>query len=198
MALSDSPLGRNHKRTKRRAGKAPLVARYSDQQKIELMQLYLITGDLPQSCRQMKIPEVTGRLWRQKDWWKTLEAQMRSDADLVLSAKVKNITEKSLGVVVDRLENGDFKLNVKTGEIVRVPVQMKDAHRVAVDMVKVSTEIDGRDNKQAKMDDDVSSKLDSLAQRFAELANKVQAKPVVEVTDVIEIQVKENNHSVPN
>ena len=167
--------------------------RYSDQQKIELCQLYIITGNFSLACQSLNISPNTGKVWKRSDWWRQLEKELRVSEEMKLSARLKTIAEKALGVTQDRLENGDFKLNMKTGEVVRVPVGLKDAHKVAVDLISVTQEIDNKQVGPTQLEENINTKLDQLAQRFAELASKVQQKPPVVVTDVIEIEPEQGD-----
>jgi hypothetical protein len=90
----------------------------------------------------------------------------------VLSARMKSLVEASQTIVAQRLETGDPILNQKTGEIVYKPVSMKDAHKVAVDLIDRKKELDKLttdDGPTEQRDDD---KLERLAERFAEMATK--------------------------
>ena len=68
-------------------------------------------------------------------WWKECVAEMQAEGDMELDSKVSAILSRGLDTVNDRLENGDFILDSKKGEIIRVPVKMKDAHKVATDLI---------------------------------------------------------------
>jgi hypothetical protein len=155
---------------------------YSDSQKIEAVTTYLALGDLRLTANVLKIGEPTIRYWKSKDWWKEIESELRQAEDLQLSTRLKKIIDKSFEAVEDRLAHGDFVYDQKTGEMRRKPVNLRDAHKVAVDLV------DKREvliNKQPLnlSADALDDKLTKLAEKFAEIANKTKA-PVI-VTDVI-------------
>jgi Ulp1 family protease len=84
---------------------------------------------------------------------------------------MKSLVDAAHQVVQNRLENGDAVLNQKTGEIIYKPVSMKDAHRVAVDMLNQKQVLDkavsGPEIKEAD-----TNKLEALAEKFAEFATK--------------------------
>lgn len=182
MALSDSDK-RKHVPSKRsRPIGAETNRNWSDAQKIEAVKTYLALGEVRLTANVLKIPEVTLHNWKSKEWWKELERELRLQDDLQLSARLQKIISRSLSEVEDRLSNGDFLYDQKTGKFVRKPVSLKDAHKVAMDMV------DKRDVLNNKMPvsqtlEAVEDKLDKLAAKFAEMANR--RRPAIEVTDVI-------------
>jgi len=91
---------------------------------------------------------------------------------------VKNIAEKSFAVVEDRLEHGNYVFDQKTGKIRRIPVNLKDAHKVAMDSVIHKDIIAGRNVEKAN-DGQIENKLADLAAKFAAMA----AAKFTEITD---------------
>ena len=183
--------------TKRRAVSAA-KKRWSDEQKLELIKMYLMTGNLALSAASLKISEVTARKWKATNWWKEREHELRVQKDFKVSARLEKIIEKSLVAVEDRLDNGDFHYNKDTGSIERRPVTMQAAHKVAVDLMERKDVLDKRaeagDTQEVAVD-----KFIQLAEKFAALAQKTQEKPPVEVTDVIYVNEsdQENEDDAP-
>ncbi len=60
---------------------------------------------------------------------------IQSESNQELDTKLSNIIERSLDAVNERIEGGEFILDSKTGTVKRVPVKLKDVHRVAVDLL---------------------------------------------------------------
>jgi hypothetical protein len=89
--------------------------------------------------------------------------------------------------------NGDVVITPK-GETVRKPVAMKDAHRVAVDLLNQKDAIEKAMSKEPGAEGEGSTdKLEVLAERFAMFATKkieqsLDKKRTVEVTDVIYVE----------
>lgn len=134
----------------------------------------------------LKIPVPTLKMWRQSEWWKDVENDLRSQEDLQLSARLKKIVNRSYDVIEDRMENGDFVYDQKTGQMKRKPVNMRDAHRVALDLQQVSTELLDRHLEEKSISvDTIDKKLKDLADSFAKIAGTVREKPNADVTDVI-------------
>lgn len=161
--------------------------RWSDSQKIEAVQTYLILGSLQLTAGTLRIPYETLKAWKTSQWWKDLIAELKVQEDLQLSTRLKKILSKTIDVVEDRLEHGDFVFDQKTGQMRRKPVSMKDA-------MVVSTQVSQRRDAllerhlegKSVTEDKIEKTLLTLAEKFAEIANQVTKKPAsVEVTDVL-------------
>lgn len=143
---------------------------WSDGQKLEAVKTYLITGNVAMTARILKIPEDTLRRWVKSTWWVDIVAELRCQDELQLSTRFKKIVEKTLEVVEDRLENGDFVYDQKTGAMRRKPVAMRDAHKVGLDLDAKRDLILGRQAPQAS-NEQIDAKLSKLAQSFADIVN---------------------------
>lgn len=157
--------------------------RWSDTQKIEAVTLWLSLGNLVLVGATLKIPEVTLRKWRATQWWKEIAEEIQLQDRIQLSATAKNIVDKSLGVLADRLEHGDWIYDQKSGQMRRKPVAMKDALAVADKMLDHKDRLD-RTAVQTESTESVENKLANLMEKFARLA-------APQVTDVI--YVKDDN-----
>ena len=69
------------------------------------------------------------------EWWKELEGVLREEEHSTLDSKLRKVVEKSLDLVMDRLDNGDFVFDQKSGQCVRKPVNLKDVHKVSVETI---------------------------------------------------------------
>ena len=149
-------------------------------------------GSVRTTAAVLNIPEITVKVWRTKSWWKDLEAELKLQDKLQLGTRLKKIAERSLEVVEDRLQNGNYIFDQKTGELVRVPVNLKDAHKVGVDSMN-QREILERGQADNLNEGQIDNKLAELATKFAAMVNKkIDDKRTVEMADVIE----ENENSV--
>lgn len=176
--LSDNEDRKNLPSNRRRAVDTPSKS-WSDSQKLEAVTTYLSLGNLMLTSRVLKIPEMTLRGWKQKDWWKELEVDLKSQESLELSARLKRIIESTLAATEDRLANGDFIYDNRTGQMVRKPVSMKDAHKVSMDLIQRRDIIDNKQPIEMSVEG-INDKLDKLAKKFEAMAGKT-----IEVTDVI-------------
>ena len=184
--LSDDIKNKYKPTHRRRAVTAGKGFRWSDSQKIEAVQTYLILGSLKLTAGALKIPFDTLKVWKASQWWKDLIEELRVQDDLQLSNRLKKIITKSYDVLEDRLENGDFVFDQKTGQMRRKPVSMRDATQVAMHLSEARTElVDRHLGGQSVTEDKIEKTLANLAEQFAKIANQVTKTPSVEVTDVL-------------
>ena len=193
MALSDNDKMKDRK-PKIRSVEATTNKSWSDKQKIEAVQSYLLLGNLALTSRILQIPEITLRVWKTTEWWKNVIDDMRQQESMEMSGRLRKIVDASLIAVEDRLINGDLMYDNKTGQMVRKPVNMRDAHKVAVDLMdkKKLLDKDATDGPQEQQDDD---RLLKLAEKFASFVQNKIDKPaeILEVLqDVSDVEEKNN------
>lgn len=173
--------------TGRRRAVASFKDHWSDSQKLECVKTYLILGNLTLTASALGIPHNTVKTWKKSEWWKTIENELMVQEDLQLGDRLKKIVNRSYDVIEDRMENGDFVYDQKTGQMRRKPVAMRDAHKVGLDLQQRRDELVRRHIEGESISTDkIEKTLNELAKRFEDIANGVnkQQRPV-EVTDVI-------------
>ncbi len=175
--LSDTKL-KTAKSPRRRAVTATKKY-WSDQQKLESVQLWLLSGNLRNVSASLGIPYKTLQEWRYSNWWGEVVSDIKSEGHIQLSNKLKTIAEKALDITLDRLDNGDFFYDQKTGEIRRKPVQLKDAHVVATNLLDRAVKL-----QETPMDEvekhKVNDTLTALAAAFEQFAKKTRKVEVVD------------------
>lgn len=158
---------------------------YKDSQKLDAVKLYLVSGNLSATAAALNVPLSTIKFWRSSKWWKELTEELKREGNIQLSNKLKTIASKALDITMDRLENGDYQYDPKTGEMIRKPVLLRDAHKVASDLITKQLEVD-----KAPVDEEAhkatQDRLEALAKTFAGFAKKVRK---IEVIDAEEIRV---------
>lgn len=181
--LSDHPDRAKLPSGKRRAVGAKTSKSWSDSQKIEAVTTYLAMGNLALTARLLKIPDYTLREWKTRDWWKDVEHELRLEENLQLSSRLQKIIQGSLAVTEDRIANGDYVYDNKTGSMIRKPVSMKDAHKVTMDMINKREDLTNQRPVQIS-NEALDERLAKLAKQFEEIAERSKT-PQVQVTDVI-------------
>ena len=166
---------------------APTNEHWSVKQKMEAVNSYLLLGNLALTGRLLGIPEITLRVWKAQTWWKDAVDEIKSSEKVQLSARIKKLVDASLTVVEDRLLNGDFQFDQKSGSVVRKPVNMKDAHKVAIDMAGKQEQIE-KSERPEQTEEHVEDKLLKLAEKFADMATKKieQNNNAARTVDVVE------------
>jgi hypothetical protein len=169
---------------------------YSDSNKVEVIKTYVaLGGNLALTAAATKIPVRTLESWKIQSWWKHIVGELKKADKLELSAKTKTLIEKSLELMHDRLDNGDFFYNPKTGVIERKPVGIRDVHLIAKDLMDRKHIIDKAFEVHEPMQEAAGDKLAALAERFARLAEAtLDKKKEVVVTDVV--FVKETSEDI--
>lgn len=184
--LSDNDKGKNEN-VRRRSVNAVTNKHWSDSQKIEAVTTYLALGNLVLTSNVLKIPEMTLRGWKQKDWWKQIEDELAVQEDLQLSTRLKKILETTISATEDRIKNGDWFYNNKEGVLQRKPVAMKDVHKVTMDIIDKREHLAGKTPTSVALEA-VDERLKKLAEKFEQIANK----RTIEVTDVISGEEHDN------
>lgn len=157
---------------------------WGDVKRVEVVTTYLALGKAPLVEAVTGVPRATIRQWKIQPWWKELEHQIQAEDDLELSGKLKKVVDKSLDVVSERIQNGEFKLDSRTGKVVRIPVSVRDAHRVTVDLIDKYQLIRGKPTTRSEKVENADV-LVKLAQQFMEWAKLAQPKEKVIEGEII-------------
>lgn len=122
-----------------------------------------------------------------EQWWLDTISQVRREENDQITAKMTTVIEKSLEAVIDRIENGDIYVSVKTGEVFRAPVKMKDLAIPIGILTDKRQLLRGEATSRAERagQEDI---LRELGTKFEAFAKKLGVKPteVIDVTPVEE------------
>ncbi len=162
---------------------------YTDQQKANALKLWLINGNLREVSLSMSIPYDTLKGWKASKWWHEMSEDIRTEGHIALSHKMQQVANKAIEVTMDRLEGGDVVLS-PTGELLRKPVNMRDAHQVAVSFQDRALKL--QSGSQTDANPAVVDRLAQLADAFSKMITK-QGKTNSEAIDV---HFKES-HEIP-
>lgn len=157
---------------------------WSDQQKIEAVQAFILYGKMPAVEAVTGIPRNTLSNWKYMDWWKDLEAELRASDDIELSGKLKKLIDKSVDVLADRMDKGDFFYDQKTGELRRKPVSLRDAHVVTKDLITQRRVLDNKPVQATETS--MEQTLQMLASKFEEFAKTIRRNEQVIEGEVID------------
>ena len=158
---------------------------FTDRQKMEAVKLWLACGSPTHVGAALGINRRTIHIWMNSGWWKRVVEEIRTEGRFVLNKKLRNIVDKSLDVLYDRMENGDFAFNRDTGEVVRKPISARDAHKIASDFIDKSEKLEEplkQNNTQ------VEDRLTQLADAFSKFASKTTK---IEIIDAVYEERKE-------
>ena len=87
---------------------------------------YLATGSIAETSRIINVPYRTVQEWTYSDWWKQLMTEIQSGENQKTDNKMSKVIEKTLDMLVSRIEEGDYQYDQKTGRLVKIPLKARD------------------------------------------------------------------------
>jgi len=161
---------------------------WSDAKRLEVVTTWLVLGKIPLVSATTGVPEGTIRQWRTQPWGKEIEVSVQTESDQELDTKLAKRIDKALDLVMDRLDNGDYLYDPKSGTFIRKPVSMKDTWKVSTEMIDKRLLLRKQPKEQASQEA-VGDILKNLAKEFADMARK---KIKDKTSDVIEPSTQES------
>ena len=139
------------------------------------------------ACGICKVPYSTAKFWKTQPWFKEMVDNIQAEDSTQLDAKLSKIVNKTLEVISDRLEGGDYILDSKTGTVKRVPVKMRDAKTVAVDLFDKRQLIRKQPTKITEQQT-VDKRLENLAERFEKFVGSSSTTRTPELPTTIDAE----------
>lgn len=150
------------------------------EKKIEVVSQFLVLGNMKLVAATTGVSHDLIRQWKTQPWWAELEAEIRQTQNIEMDTKLSKIIDKSLDAVMDRLENGEYIVDHKTGQIKRKPASLRDTARVTVDILSKRELLRGNATERKEVSTiSVQEQLKMLAAEFG----KWQGKPPAEIVD---------------
>ena len=149
---------------------------WSAEKRAQVVTAYIALGNSELVEAITKVPAGTVRKWKREDWWMELEGILREEESFTLDAKLRKVVDKSLDLVMERLENGDFVFDQKTGEVTRKPVNLRDVHKVSAETIDRRALLAKFSNKavdKPSLEDHVKK----LAEEFAKFTQTLRGVP---------------------
>lgn len=156
---------------------------YSQHDKERAVAAFVGSGTIEKSSEITGIKACTIYKWRERhpEEWERMVEKVWSDVDDVHRAEINDCFMAGIRVAKDGLENGNERINTKTGEKIRVQVPAKDAATIAgimFDKLRLSL------GKPATIQ---AGKVQSPQDRLQELRDAAK-KHGIESGKVVEIQ----------
>lgn len=162
---------------------------YSEDDRIRAATTYAMVGNAARVAEITGIPSERVRRWKTEPWWHDVINRIRFENDDELDAKFTRIIDKTTEIINDRLENGDYIMVPKTGEIIKKPVGAKESAIITSIMVDKRTLLRDKATKVYESDT-VMDNLKKLADEFQKF---YKAKDVTK-----ESLTKEDNGNNPS
>jgi hypothetical protein len=164
------------------------VTKYSWSEKTEVVKKYMLLGNMRLVSELMNIPYDTLSGWRKQDWWVELHDEIRKAQKAKTNTKLSTIIEDSLEMIQDRIQNGDWVLNQKTGEMQRKAVPLRDVGNLTNQLLTRQLQLEELSERMEHRKESVQETLQLLAKEFSKwqrIQNKSTATDV-EIKDAVE------------
>lgn len=150
---------------------------WSEGERVEAVKTYLVLGNMAEVSRATGVPYDTLRKWQYSDWWSEIEEALNHEDNFSLSVKLRNRISKAVDIVEDRLDNGDFQYDPRTGKFIRKPVSLRDTWKVAEGMTKTKMNLDNVPLQKASQQA-ITETLVKLTEEFQKMAAKRPARTI--------------------
>jgi hypothetical protein len=154
---------------------------YTWEKKIEVATKYMALGNMRLVSELCKVDYRLLMAWKKEEWWHQLIDEIRKANKSALNTKLSKIVDRSLEVISDRIENGDFILNNKTGEVERKPVSLRDANAVTKDLLNHQIKVEELEAKIEIQKETVQDQLALLAKEFSKWSKSISNKKATDI-----------------
>ena len=153
---------------------------------------WMSTGSWDQTSLMTGIPEATVRDWaRHAKWWPAVIADVSEKITQRLDAKLTAIVDKSTAMLIDRLDNGDYKVT-RNGQTIRSPMTAKEitlTFAVTFDKLRILR------NQPTKISGSSDQRITNLADKLRELGAQDASKEALEIAEAEIVETDEQSGS---
>lgn len=183
---------------------------WDTKKKLDLIQAYIITGNLRLSAATLGVPEDTARVWKATQFWKDTEDELRRGSKLELSAKLGNLVNKSMEALADRVVNGDYQMRTLPAtrgpdgklvpgviEWIRRPITAEVANKITAQLIDRTLAIEKTALVEKQTDVGLEARLTKIQQDIARFAKQGYLPPSVQ-GQVIDAEPVATTTEAPN
>lgn len=173
---------RYHRREVRKNPKKEPLAHWAYSQKMEAATTFLLTGSWVSTAAATNIPVDTLKKWGATQWWKDMLEEIRTQSRIETQGKLKKVIDKSLSQLEDRIDNGDYVYNSKTGKITRRPLQARTLSTVVSSSIDKTVLLDKLQAPVIQNQDQITTRLAKIQEEFKRFssAKEIKAIPISE------------------
>lgn len=167
---------------------------WSEKKRLEVLTLYVATGSLTLAAQQANVPYETAKSWSNKDWWKEKVKEIQNEEYDKMDAKLSKVLDSALEKVMDRIENGEYIYDPKTGKTKLMPAKLRDLN-VAFNSLMDKRQLIRKQPTKIVEQSSTAAQLQNLADQFAQfVTGKVKKDTFNDLVDkVIEGETVEQN-----
>ena len=170
--------------------KKTAVTVYTWADKAEAAKKYMLLGNMRLVSELTGVPYNTLHDWRKQEWWGTLLEEIKAAQKAKRNNKLNEVIDESIELISDRIRNGDWVLNNKTGEVQRRPVSLRDIGNLTNQLITRQVQMEEINSRMDHQKETVQETLKALATEFAKwqrISNKKSATDV----EVINLDMSE-------
>ncbi len=146
-------------------------AQWSNKQRMEVVRAYLVLGNVMLVVAATGVPEDTIRKWKMSQWWKDAIDELRRSQKLELSGKLKKVIDKTVLLLEDRVNNGDFVFDKTTGDYTkRKPVNAYTANLIAGNLMDKDLILEREATTEKDTDEGLELRLKKLKEEMIKFA----------------------------
>jgi len=160
---------------------------WSDKKKNEAIAVFLATGSVTLTSEQINVPIHTINKWKASPWWKDKIQEIQKDDYDRIDTRLTKAIDKTLDEVMDRLNNGEYMFDVRTGKVKRIPAKLRDINTTFTQLLDKRQLIRKQPTKIVEQQS-TAAQLQNLAEQFTKfVTGKLNEERVDElVKDCIE------------
>jgi hypothetical protein len=169
---------------------------YSQKQRLKVVTMYLMSGNMAAVAAATGIPHDRIRQWKMQDWWKEMEEEIRRGHNLKTSNSLKKIIDRSFKVLNDRIENGDYMFDPKTGTFRRRPINAKTAADIATKALDREMMLQKIEEKPKVQEEQIMDRLKNIESALLRAAKQrkgevIDVEPIEEDLGLIALEIPE-------
>jgi hypothetical protein len=158
--------------------------RYSWEKKYSVVAIYMSCGSMRETENRTGVAVPTLENWRKMPWWDKMVQDIKVAESTQLNSKLNQIINKALGIIEDRLLNGETVVT-RDGKEHQIPVSIRDATRAASELLNRKAQIEKNSVENVVRQATVQETLKALALEFAKMAKQNQPIILEESDDAI-------------
>ena len=150
---------------------------WSEKKKLEAVTTYIGLGSPSLTAQQIGVPIDTLKTWMKSEWWKEKIKEIQSEDYDKLDTKISKALNKAIDSINDRIENGEFVYDPKTGKVRQIPTRLRDLNNAFNTLLDKRQLIRKQPTKIVEQTT-TADLLQDLAKKFAAFTDGKQIKDV--------------------
>lgn len=157
---------------------------WDKKKQLEAVTTYLATGSIAETSRIINVPYRTVQSWKlESEWWPKVVEEIQSGENQKIDQKMSRIIDKTLEKLVERIEDGDYMYDQKTGRMVKVPLKARDLERITSGLFDKRQLIRKQPTNIKSDPSNQTDRLLKLAEQFASFAAGKEKEEPKEIVD---------------